>query len=112
MERSYTLRVCGNECTIISDEPEAVVLRVVAKVEGRIKEIFNENTKVSIGLAGILASMGFCEEAERFFSTNENLTKQINKYVADIEDLTSRNEQLQADKERLQKQIEALRARL
>ncbi len=112
MEREYNLRICGNNCTIISTENEEFVRRLAKEVEEKINEIYKENERISLALAAIFTSMGLCEELMIVKESADNLRGQLKTYLDDAQKATDDKEEALREIERLRREIDALRARL
>lgn len=112
MDREYKLRICGNECTILSDESEENVAAIAAEVEERINEIYNGNERVSLALAAILTAMSFCEEHKEAKDNTDNLRSQIKAYLDDASKACDEKDEALREIDGLRREIDALRVRL
>ncbi len=110
MEREYTLKICGNQCNIISDESEEFVKALAEEVEEKINLIYKDNDRVSLALASILTAMDFCEELRMAREGSENLRGQLKTYLDDAAKAADERDEALREIERLRREIDALRA--
>ncbi len=112
VEKEYTLRICGNQCTIISSESEENVKAIALEVEEKINAMYKENTRVSLALAAILTAMDFCEELKEVREGADNFRGQLKTYLDDAAKSADERDEALREIERLRREVDALRARL
>lgn len=112
MDREYNLRICGTECTIISDKSEEAVYEIAKQVEGTINEVLKSSERVAVPLAAIIAAMSICEELKEEKDISDNLRAQIKAYSDDAKKANNDKEDAFEEIGRLRREIESLRSRL
>lgn len=110
------LKITGSEFVISAEESTQYIQKIVKMVDTRINNLYEQDSKLSIPMATILAAIKYCDELEKERRiTNELLDKAefcqaaAKKAMADLEKYSVENEQLKEEKAGLHKIIEELR---
>lgn len=88
--------VGGKRFTIITDESEAYMERIVDRVETKLRSVGTANPKLDKDAVAILASLDYCDEENKLRTRLEEIKEQIKDYV---EEITTLNEEVSSLKE-------------
>ena len=75
------LVICNNECLLSTDDPESYVRAMGDEVEKAVTEFMDQNQRISVTLAAILAALRFCDEKRHALDDADNLRGQIRDYL-------------------------------
>lgn len=110
------LKINGSEFVIIADESDEYIQQIAKAVDKRIKELSENDPKLSISMATILAALNYCDELEKERKITKELLKKADaceaaakKAIADLEHFSVENKQLKEEKLGLHKVIEELK---
>ena len=88
--------VGGKRFTIVTDESEAYMKKLVERVDTRLKSIMSSNPKLDKDSAAILASLDYCDEEYKLRQKLEDVKEQIKDYIEDTARLHKEIAQLKA----------------
>lgn len=97
--------VGGKRFTIVTDESEAYMKKLVERVDTRLKSIISSNPKLDKDSAAILASLDYCDEEYKLRQNLEDVKEQIKDYIEDTARLHKEIAQLKAQNVILQDKI-------
>ena len=97
--------VGGKRFTIVTDESEAYMKKLVERVDTRLKSIISSNPKLDKDSAAILASLDYCDEEYKLRQKLEDVKEQIKDYIEDTARLHKEIAQLKAQNVILQDKI-------
>lgn len=109
MERPITISVCGNQCTVITDQSDEHIQNIIKIVEDKINSTIKENPRISTSLAAILAAMDLCEELENLKDSMDNLRAQLKMYLDDLENTSNERDEAKRQIRLLKSEIERLK---
>ena len=75
--------VGGKRFTIVTDESEAYMKKIVERVDTKLKSIISSNPKLDKDSAAILASLDYCDEEYKLHKNLDDVKKQIKDYIED-----------------------------
>lgn len=91
--------------TIVTDESEAYMKKLVERVDTRLKSIISSNPKLDKDSAAILASLDYCDEEYKLRQKLEDVKEQIKDYIEDTARLHKEIARLKAQNVILQDKI-------
>lgn len=97
--------VGGKRFTIVTDESEAYMKKLVERVDTRLKSIISSNPKLDKDSAAILASLDYCDEEYKLRQKLEEVKEQIKDYIEDTARLHKEIARLKAENVILQDKI-------
>lgn len=97
--------VGGKRFTIVTDESEAYMKKLVERVDTRLKSIISSNPKLDKDSAAILASLDYCDEEYKLRQKLEDVKEQIKDYIEDTARLHKEIARLKAENVILQDKI-------
>lgn len=97
--------VGGKRFTIVTDESEAYMKKLVERVDTRLKSIISSNPKLDKDSAAILASLDYCDEEYKLRQKLEDVKEQIKDYIEDTAMLHKEIARLKAENVILQDKI-------
>ena len=97
--------VGGKRFTIVTDESEAYMKKIVERVDTKLKSIISSNPKLDKDSAAILASLDYCDEEYKLRQNLEDVKEQIKDYIEDTARLHKEIAQLKAQNVILQDKI-------
>lgn len=97
--------VGGKRFTIVTDESEAYMKKLVERVDTRLKSIISSNPKLDKDSAAILASLDYCDEEYKLRQKLEDVKEQIKDYIEDTARLHKEIARLKAQNVILQDKI-------
>lgn len=106
-KKRVSVLVAGQRFTILTDEEEKYVIDIAAKIDARITSL-----TISQGItrerAAILAALDFADDNEQDKRALKEIKEQIKDYVTQISRLSEENTELNAENNRLKRQVAAL----
>ena len=75
--------VGGKRFTIVTDESEAYMKKIVERVDTKLKSIISSNPKLDKDSAAILTSLEYCDEEYKLRKNLEDVKGQIKDYIED-----------------------------
>ena len=106
------LVICNNECLLSTDDPESYVRAMGDEVEKAVTEFMDQNQRISVTLAAILAALRFCDEKRHALDDADNLRGQIRDYLEESSRARLGAEEARREIDRMKREIQTLRARL
>ena len=109
MEKNrVTVLVAGQKFTILSEDPEAYVIDLAAKIDARITALTLKN--MTREKAAVLTALDFADDLEKNKKAQEQIKEQMKDYIREISEVSAECESLkaQADKLREEKERERL----
>lgn len=97
--------VGGKRFTIVTDESEAYMKKIVERVDTKLKSIISSNPKLDKDSAAILASLDYCDEEYKLRKNLEDVKGQIKDYIEDTARLHKEIASLKAQNVILQDKI-------
>ncbi|NLL63714.1 MAG: cell division protein ZapA [Ruminococcaceae bacterium] len=104
------LTICGNEYYIVTDNDPKYVSDLGNALDETLTKILNENPRLSMTQAAILASLDYADVAKKASDTADNLRSQIKEYLEDSARYKMEAEVSRRDVERLNKELEMARS--
>ena len=101
------LIIAGNDYYITTDEDPKYVMSLGSSLDESISKILQNNSRLSITQAAILASLDYADEARKANETADNLRSQIKEYLEDSARYKMEAEVARRDVERLQKELQS-----
>ena len=89
--------VGGKRFTIVTDESEAYMKKLVERVDTRLKSIMSSNPKLDKDSAAILASLDYCDEEYKLRKNLDDVKEQIKDYIEDTARLHKEISRLKAE---------------
>ena len=80
-----SISVAGSEFVVTTDEEREYTLSLAQTVDEKIRALLQGNTKLTIGLAAILACLDLCDENEKNKAACARLREEIRRYLAHVE---------------------------
>jgi len=111
MEKEYKIRICGNECSILSGESQEFITMLAKDVETRINEVYSANSRTTFGIAAMIASMSLCEELHHIKEGSDNLRAQLKSYLDEASSANTERDSALSEVEKLQRELDMLRQR-
>ncbi len=105
------LNIRGSEYIVVSEENESYIREMGDTVDRRIEEILKSNPSMSVTAAAVLAALDFCDEGRKASDSADNLRLQIKDYLEDAAKARLQADEMVRENERLQREIQMLRAR-
>ena len=103
------LNICGSEYVINSDEPEIYVQELGHEIDRSIRNMMNNDPRVSTTMAAVLTAITLADEAHKANTSADNLRSQIKDYLSDNARARSETEEARREVERLRREIDELR---
>ncbi len=111
-----SISVAGSEFVVTTDEEREYTLSLAQTVDEKIRALLQGNTKLTIGLAAILACLDLCDENEKNKAACARLREEIRRYLAQVEAAGTEQQKLKEEYrerlESLEQENELLRHRL
>ena len=111
-----SISVAGSEFVVTTDEEREYTLSLAQTVDEKIRALLQGNTKLTIGLAAILACLDLCDENEKNKAACARLREEIRRYLAQVEaagtEQQTLKEEYRESLESLEQENELLRHRL
>lgn len=104
--------ICGTDYVISSENAEEYMLEIGEKVNSKMQQMLDSNSRLSVSMAAVLAAMDYCDEAVKSEKTADNLRSQIKKYLDDSSQAYAQAEDSKREIERMNREIQRLRLRL
>lgn len=105
------LFIAGSEYVMLSDDNEEYVKALGEDVDEKISELMSRNSRLSPMMASILTALDYCDQYKKALSTADNLRSQIKDYLEDSAKARIEADEARREIERLNREIQALRAR-
>ncbi len=106
------LTICNNDCLLSTDDPESYVRAMGDEVEKAVNEFLEQNPRISVTLAALLAALRLCDEKKHALDDADNLRGQIRDYLEESSRARLEAEEARREIERMKREIQTLRARL
>ncbi len=111
-KRKVRLRIAGADYLIATEESESYVIALGQELDNRVEELMRENPHVSTTGALVLIALDLCDEAKRSVETSDHLRTQLQEYLADAAKARNEADELKRERDRLQREVQFLRAKL
>ena len=106
------LVICGCECALCSDDSENYIRSIGDEVQKAIDGMVEQNERISITMAAIIAALNYCDSARKASASADNLRTQIKNYLEDSSHARMDAEESRRELERVKRENQTLRARL
>lgn len=119
MEKNTRIRVdiMGRGYNLISSENTGYITRVAKEVDSKMRELKNENAKLTYDTAAVLTSLNFCDELFKLRKLNESeeeddgisdennrIRSQLVEYSKELSRATNTIKKLERELERIKKE--------
>lgn len=111
-KEKITVKVCGNELTILSEDSVEYTQQVASAVDKKMRMILEASPRASITRVAILAALDFCDLSKKFNEQGDCMRAQIQEYLEDSQKAREEADDAHREAERLKAEIETLRQRL
>ncbi|MFY9198550.1 MAG: cell division protein ZapA [Acutalibacteraceae bacterium] len=112
MERTKVkLSICGSDYFIYTDDDVNYVKELGNKLDERLSKLVHENSRISITQAAILVALEYADSAKKASDSADNLRGQIKEYLEDSARYKMEAEVARRDIERLEREVQSLRAK-
>lgn len=111
-KNKITVKVCGNELTILSEDSAEYTQKIAAAVDKKMKLILEASPRASVSNAAILAALDFCDLSKKLEEQGDGMRAQIQEYLEDSQKAREEADEACREAERLKSEIETLRQRL
>ena len=112
MSNKIKLSVGGIEYMVVTDDDEAQVRKVGARLNAELDKTKKANPSLSTTMVAVLTALGMCDELEKSERECEQLRLQLKKAVEDSACTRFDGEEARREIERLTGEIKALKQRL
>ena len=75
------LTICGTDFTLTSDEPTAYMEKLGQYVDRQIKDLMEENPRLSMNMAAVLTALNHADRARKAEASVDNLREQVAEYL-------------------------------
>jgi cell division protein ZapA len=107
-----TLKICGYDFIILSDDDEEYICNIGQKVEDHINRLVNYSGTMSTSMAAIFTALEFCDDAAKADQAADNLRSQIKDYLEDAVRAKSEASELRRHEQNLNRELRELHAKL
>lgn len=80
MANRVTMNICGEDYTLVADEPASYMQKVGALVDEKMREL-QEDARFSRNEAAVLAAVNIADELFKAQEGTENLRRQLKTYL-------------------------------
>lgn len=94
MKEKYNITIANVQLNIVTEEPEEYIKSLAVKVDERVNMILKSSRKCSKIEAILFCTLDFLDEKNKTDYAMENLRKQINGYMKDLEEMKRENDEL------------------
>ncbi len=77
------LDICGGDYVVSTNEDEAYLVELAAKLDADMQEIMLSSPSASVTTAAVLTALGYRDELQKSQTTAENMRAQIKDYLED-----------------------------
>ena len=107
-KRRVSVFVAGQRFTILTDEDEKYVIDIAAKIDARITSL-TISQNMTRERAAVLTALDFADDNEQDKRAIAEIKEQIKDYVTEISRLSEENTELNAENNRLKREIASLK---
>ncbi len=115
-KNKISVSIAGSEFVVTTDEEREYTLSLARTVDNKIRNLLQESTKLTAGLAAILTCLDLCDENEKNKESCARLRDEIRQYLAQVESAGIEKQMIrqeyQEKLERLEKENDLLRGQL
>lgn len=113
MEKSkLKISICGYDFSVVTDEDRNYMANIAGKVERKVKNMLDNNSRLSTAAAALFAAMDYCDQAQKASGDGDNLRDQLKDYLEESSTARKQLEDSKKEIERLKREIAALRRRI
>lgn len=84
-KNKISVSIAGSEFVVTTDEEREYTLSLARTVDSKIRNLLQESTKLTAGLAAILTCLDLCDENEKNKESCARLRDEIRQYLAQVE---------------------------
>ena len=107
-----TIKICGYDFIISSDDSEEYIRSIGQKVEDHINRLMNYSNSMSTSMASIFTALEFCDESVKSREAADNLRSQVKEYLDDAVRAKSEAAELRRREQSLTRELRELRAKI
>ncbi len=111
-KNKIVLTICGMEFSILSDDDIDYVKATGREVDEKIKALIDDNNRLSVAMAAIVAALDYCDELQKNNTSIDNLRAEIKQYLEESAEYRKDAEDARREVERLKREIQVLRQRI
>ncbi len=111
MTNRVKVTICGTEYTLTTDEPAGYIQELAAEVDASIRNLMNDDERVSLLMAAIMTALVKSNDAKKASDTADNLRSQMKDYLDDANRNRMAADTARRDLERLRRENEELKRR-
>lgn len=111
-KNKITVKVCGNELNILSEDSAEYTQKIASAVDKKMKLILEASPRASVARAAILAALDFCDLSKKLEEQGDGMRAQIQEYLEDSQKAHEEADEARKEADRLKTEIETLRQRL
>lgn len=94
MKEKYTVEISGVQLAIVTDETEEYIKSLAQQISDRVKAMIMSSKKCSKVEATLFCALDYLDEKTKTEQAMDNLRKQIDGYIKDLEELKRENDEL------------------
>jgi len=94
MKEKYSINIAGTNLSIVTEETEDYIKGLADQIDERVKAMIMSSKKCNKLEAALFCVLDYLDEKNKIESSMENLRKQIEGYMNDLEDLKRENDEL------------------
>ncbi|MDD3692804.1 MAG: cell division protein ZapA [Oscillospiraceae bacterium] len=102
------LEICSTEYIILSDEPEHYVRELADELDKSMRELMDNDPRVSTTMAAVLTALTFADECRKANASADNLRSQIKEYLSENARVRAEAEEARRENERLRRDLDEL----
>lgn len=84
-KNKISVSIAGSEFVVTTDEEREYTLSLARTVDSKIRNLLQESTKLTAGLAAILTCLDLCDENEKNKESCARLRDEIRQYLSQVE---------------------------
>ena len=110
-KNKIVLTICGMEFSILSDDSVEYVKATGRAVDDKIKSLVDNNNRLSVAMAAIVAALDYCDELQKTNGSIDNLRAEIKQYLEESASYRHDAEEARREVERLKRELQNMRIR-
>lgn len=110
-KNKIVLTICGMEFSILSDDSVEYVKATGRAVDEKIKGLVDNNNRLSVAMAAIVAALDYCDELQKTNGSIDNLRAEIKQYLEESAAYRHDAEEARREVERLKRELQNMRIR-
>lgn len=110
-KNKIVLTICGMEFSILSDDSVEYVKATGRAVDDKIKALVDNNNRLSVAMAAIVAALDYCDELQKTNGSIDNLRAEIKQYLEESASYRHDAEEARREVERLKRELQNMRIR-